>query len=634
VAKLRVLCCGTGLAALLSGLAGCAPASPDGSAAPHPFTPKDQLSPIALAASPDGRNLYVACATAKQVLVWDAARRQNTRQLALPGEPSGLALSADGRRLFVTCAGPISQVCVMDLSSGKVLKALPAGHTALSPVLSRDSKSLFVCNRFNDTISVLDLGEGRELARIPVAREPLSATLTRDGRFLLVANHLPRGRSDVPHVAATVSVIDTGLRKVIKELRLPNGSINLRQICVSPDGKYACVAQTVGRFQVPVTHLTRGWVNTSAVTLIDLASLEVLNTMLLDDVDHGAANPWAVAWSADGRWLCVTHAGTHELSVIDFPALLQKLAALPVTAPPSAKNSYASSRSAADVPDDLSFLYGLRRRVPLHGQGPRALTITGSRAYVACYFAESLEVVDLAAANPVAEAVTLKPGYQPTTLRRGEMYFNDATICFQGWQSCASCHDDDGRVDGLNWDLLNDGIGNPKDTKSLVLSYQTPPVMSLGVRATAEVAVRSGIQNSLGTELPEEVAAAIDEWLKSLQPAPSPCLVSGKLSEAAQRGEALFKSPDTGCVNCHEPPLLTDLRSYVVGTKNAFDREDSTFDTPTLRELWRTAPYLHDGSAATIRDVLTTRNPKDEHGKTSQLSAQQIDDLAEYLLSL
>ncbi len=230
--------------------------------------------------------------------------------------------------------------------------------------------------------------------------------------------------------------------------------------------------------------------------------------------------------------------------------------------------------------------------------------------------------------------MALNPGYQPTTLRLGEMYFNDATICFQGWQSCASCHDDDARVDGLNWDLLNDGIGNPKDTKSLVLCYQTPPVMSLGVRATAEVAVRSGIQNSLGTALPEEVAAAMDEWLKSLQPAPSPHLVNGQLSESARRGEKLFKSADTGCVNCHEPPFLTDLHSYNVGTQNAFDKEDKEFDTPTLRELWRTAPYLHDGSAATIRDVLTTRNPKDEHGKTSRLTPQQIDDLAEYLLSL
>jgi len=634
MAKQCDLCGGIGLVALLLCLAGCAPSSPDQAGRESHITPAERLSPTALAASADGQTLYVACAAAKQVLVWDARQRQITKVLGLPGEPSGLDLSQDGKRLFVTCAGPVGQVCVLDTASGKVLKTLAAGHTALSPVLSHDAKTLFVCNRFNNAISVFDLRKDREAARIPVAREPVSAALTQDGRFLLVANHLPRGRSDAPYVAATVSVIDTALRKVVKELRLPNGSINLRQICVSPDGKHACVAQTVGRFQVPVTQIARGWVNTSAFTLIDLASLEVLNTVLLDDVDRGAANPWAAAWSGDGRWLCVTHAGTQELSVIDFPALLKKLAALPATPTPLATNSYASSLSATDVPNDLSFLYGLRRRVPLNGQGPRAMVVAGNRVFVAGYFWDGLDVVDLSAANPAAQAVTLNPGYKPTTLRRGEMYFNDATICFQGWQSCASCHDEDARVDGLNWDLLNDGIGNPKDTKSLILSYQTPPVMSLGVRSTAEVAVRSGIQNSLGTALPEEVAAAMDEWLKSLQPAPSPYLVNGRLSEAARRGETLFKSPDTGCMNCHEPPLFTDLRSYNVGTYNAFDREDREFDTPTLRELWRTAPYLHDGSAATIRDVLTTSNPKDEHGKTSRLSARDIDDLAEYLLSL
>ena len=158
--------------------------------------------------------------------------------------------------------------------------------------------------------------------------------------------------------------------------------------------------------------------------------------------------------------------------------------------------------------------------------------------------------------------------------------------------------------------------------------------MSLGVRATAEIAVRNGIQNSLGASLPEEVPAALDEWIKSLKPAPSPHLVNGRLSKAARRGEKLFNSPDLGCANCHEPPLLTDLHSYAVGTQNPFDKEDREFDTPTLHELWRTAPYLHDGSAATIREVLTTRNPKDEHGKTSHLTTQQIDDLAEYVLSL
>ena len=58
------------------------------------------------------------------------------------------------------------------------------------------------------------------------------------------------------------------------------------------------------------------------------------------------------------------------------------------------------------------------------------------------------------------------------------------------------------------------------------------------------------------------------------------------------------------------------------------------FDTPTLIETWRTAPYLYDGRAATMRDVLRTFNPDDTHGETSKLTEEQLEDLAEYVLSL
>jgi mono/diheme cytochrome c family protein len=361
-------------------------------------------------------------------------------------------------------------------------------------------------------------------------------------------------------------------------------------------------------------------------------AIEVINSVLLDDVDRGGANPWATAWSEDGLWLCVTHAGTHELSVIDFPALLKKLAAL--ATPVAATNYDVSSHCAADVPNDLAFLHGVRHRVKLNGDGPRALALAGNRAFVAGFFSENLDEVDFSAAQPSVRNFPLNPGLQMSAVHRGEMFFNDATICFQGWQSCASCHDDDARVDALSWDLINDGIGNPKDTKSLVWSHRTPPVMSLGVRATAEIAVRQGIHNSLASSVPEEIAVAMDEWLKTLQPAPSPHLVNGQPSEAARRGEKLFRSAEVGCANCHEPGLFTDLHSYNIGTTGPFDQDAKEFDTPTLRELWRTAPYLHDGSAATLRDVVTVRNPKDEHGKTAHLSPAQIDDLVEYLLSL
>ena len=80
--------------------------------------------------------------------------------------------------------------------------------------------------------------------------------------------------------------------------------------------------------------------------------------------------------------------------------------------------------------------------------------------------------------------------------------------------------------------------------------------------------------------------------------------------------------------------MFTDLKTHNVGTASKYDKPMDKFDTPTLVECWRTAPYLHDGSASTMRDILTTHNKNDQHGKTSQLTPQQIEDLIEYMLSL
>ena len=58
------------------------------------------------------------------------------------------------------------------------------------------------------------------------------------------------------------------------------------------------------------------------------------------------------------------------------------------------------------------------------------------------------------------------------------------------------------------------------------------------------------------------------------------------------------------------------------------------YDTPTLLGVYKTAPYLHHGKAATLRDVVTTRNNADRHGKTSHLSGGEVDDLVEFLKAL
>ena len=222
-----------------------------------------------------------------------------------------------------------------------------------------------------------------------------------------------------------------------------------------------------------------------------------------------------------------------------------------------------------------------------------------------------------------------------TPERQGEFLFNDAAHCFQQWVSCTSCHPGV-RADGVNWDLLNDGMTNPKNAKSLVGSWETPPSMSLGVRATMEVAAEKGFLFIQFVQPTPDELKAVQAYLRSVPYIPSPWhrKPDGSLDAQATRGQEAFKK--AACAACHPPPLYTTLKMYDVGTRPARELPEhkGAYDTPSLLELYRTAPYLHDGRAATLKDVLTKCNPKDQHGLTSKLTEREIEGLIAFLKSL
>lgn len=590
-----------------------------------PEAAEDYLSPEQVLADSKGKTLYIAETTARRVAVFDITSEKVTKTISLPAEIGGMALSDDDHTLYVTGAIPEGQVYVVNLRTGKVTQTISVGHTPGALALSSDGLILYVCNQFNNDVSIVNLRSGKETGRISVSREPVA--LAVKGDTLFVVNLLPAGAADGSYAAAEISVVDTTARKVVSTIQLPNGSMAARDITLSPDGRHAYVTHILARYHLPTTQLERGWINTNALTVIDVAQRKRINTVLLDDVDLGAANPWSVTCSADGKFLCVTISGTHQLAVIDRTGLHAKLD----RAAANQEVSDASS-SADDVPNDLSFLVDLKRRIKLAGNGPRGLVMVGTKTYVAEYFSDTLGCVDVdPGVRPNARSLSLGTVTSPSLARRGESLFHDAIMCFQSWQSCASCHPGDARVDALNWDLLNDGLGNPKNTKTLLLSHQTPPSMSLGVRSTAEEAVRAGIRHIQFVVRPEEDAVALDAYLKSLEPVPSPHLEKGQLSTSAQRGQQLFNS--ARCIRCHDTELYTDKQAYDVGTGKRRE-QGKAFDTPSLIEVWRTAPYLHDGRAATMVEVLRKFNPEDKHGHTSDLTDTQIADLAEYILSL
>lgn len=553
----------------------------------------------------EGAGLLIATAGTREVVLMDFQGNM-IRKWQFNEPVTGIAI--DKNLAWITSSDTFGLVTAINVNQPGKLSETKVGMGARSPVLSTDKKSLYVALQFERSVVKMDVQKSVITGKIEMLREPFAMCASPDGKYLFVNNFLPAQRADVDWVAAEVSVIDLN-SLVRKDIKLSNGSNALRGICLSTDGKYLFITHNLGRYQVPTSQLEQGWMNTSGLSIIDVQKLEFLATVVLDEPEYGAAGSWDVQCA--GNKMLVTHSGTHDISVIDFNEFITKL-----LAEPNKKNlSY-----------NLNFLTGIRQRFPLKGNGPRNFALNGNIAYIPAYFSDVLNVFDFSTGN-LAE-INLNPGRIETNEDKGQRLFNDATFCFQGWQSCNGCHPGDARVDGLNWDLLNDGIGNPKNCKSLLFAHETPPAMVSGIRGSAEVAVRAGFKHIQFSEISEENAKCVDAYLKSLKPLPSPCLVNGALSKDAKKGKSIFERE--GCAECHSGKYYTDLKSYKIGGEEKVLRDWKGWDTPTLREVWRTAPYLFNGSAYRLNDVFEIHR----HGLKSNLSKKEIDRLTEYVNSL
>jgi DNA-binding beta-propeller fold protein YncE len=585
--------------------------------------------PIALVIAPDKYQLFIAEEGKKRISIFDIKKNKIARIIQLDRIPTGLTIADSSKYLFVTSGLENGFLQVLDCAKNEVINEISAGFAPLSPVLSSDEKYVYLCNRFKNSVLVINLKQKKIDKSIDVSREPIALDITPDGKWIVVAHHLPDVPATAEQVSAKISFIDTDKNILTKEIMLPNGSSGVREIAISPQGDYAYIAHILARFTLPTTQLERGWMNTNALSIIDLKNQSLFSTVLLDDVDFGAANPWAVKVSPNGNLIFVTHAGTHELSIINTDSLLRKVKRFQAIPGKKPENI-------------LGFFMGFRKRISLTGYGPRDLEVTNSKIFIAEYFSDSIEILDFNQKSLQSYQIFLNRKKGLSLERQGEMLFNDASMCFQNWQSCNSCHPD-GRADGLNWDLLNDGISNPKNAKSLLFSHITPPVMCTGVRPNAETAVRAGMKYIQFIERTETDANVIDTFLKSMKPFSSPYLQDKKLITAAKRGKVLFFSEEVGCFTCHPAPKYTDQLLHDVGTHSPLDSTIDNqgnrvpqieFDTPSLIEVWRTAPYLHDGRYRTVEEVISKGNQRNHRGRTSHLNKNQINDLVIFVLSL
>ena len=654
----------------------------------------------------DGRFLFVLNAESRDLRKISLIDERPMQVLQFNIKPLRMALTPDEKHIAIVGGESQGKLLLVDAETLQLEKTVTVGHTPSDVVVfqSGDTMTAYVANRFSGTISVVDLVAGKELTCWEAGREPIGLDLTPDGKRLVTVGHLPEDSMEFsnPHCRVRIFDTETGDVTVIQLFR---GSINARDLVVTPDGRYAFVSCILAHFEHVPSMVDGGWINENVLAAIDLELNSFADTIYLDESMHGAANPWGIVVSNDGRYMVVAHAGSCEISLLNLPRVINRLDTRPLRkAPRTGQNPHPGTQiTGSSMPISVRIPLGLtgmkRLALDVRGDGGQG------RIFCVAAYEDVIGRIDFKINEPVVhsynytippegpqkpklvsplEKIVDRPNgkyaiepldalpYQSDIIsgdtksrltferlealnhfegfvversfarlgppvvwdiiRRGEVLFHDAVYCRQQWQSCVSCHPD-ARADGINWDLLNDGINNHKNTKSLLLSHETPPSMATGVRPDAETAVRAGVNGILFAYIPQTDYFAIDEYLKSLRPVPSPYLVNGKLSDSAKRGKLLFNDARTSCSLCHpESNDYTDLKSHDVGT-TGLDYYKA-YDTPTLIEVWRTAPYLHDGRYATIRELIVEGKHFAHDDRLDLLTEQEIDDLVEFVLSL
>ncbi|MHC4994161.1 MAG: hypothetical protein ACYTGQ_03820, partial [Planctomycetota bacterium] len=445
-------------------------------------------SPIDVNFSPDGSTLAVADRTGAQLVLLDVQTRSIRARVSLRGEPRHVAWAPNGQSLYVSQFGA-SSVAKVDIAKMKVVAQLPTRRYPKGIALAPKHGLLLAANANTHSVSAINTRNQKVRGEVDVIRNPFHIAVAPDESFALVANLLPAGDATQPDHAAEVSFIELPSLKATDAIKLPPGSASLREIAIHPNGRWAYAVHTLGRTQVPTTQLANGWVNTNALSVLDLQKRELYATMLLDHPLQGAADPWGVTISPDNKRLWITLAGSQQLARIDLVRLHEHLRGeLPESAMPDEayKASYSGMNAwlkikqnparRADLVNDLSALYAARliERIDLDAKGPRGVDVSPSGKLLATglYYSQSVWLMNPQTAKVIAK-IPLGGPKELDPVRLGETIFHDATYCFQSWLSCASCHPHDGRVDALNWDILNDGIGNPKNAKSLLQAHLT-----------------------------------------------------------------------------------------------------------------------------------------------------------------
>jgi len=550
-----------------------------------PEAARRSASSATIAISADDQRVYVVNTDSGSMTAIDATTDALLWELPVGAEPRSIALDPSGSRAYVSgfAEGTVS---VVDLATGTSLATIATGRRPYGVVASPDGRVLFVAESGVDRVALFDTSSLERLAEVAVEANPRGLAISSDGERLYVTHFL----------SGQVSVIDVGSREVLDVVSTGAESNAAQFVAIAPDGEKAYLPHL--RSRVSNANLQFDTTIAPLVSVIHLGTNELRRAELLglDAIDRPVNMPFAVAFSPDGRLLYVVNSGSNDLSVIE-----------------------------------LETTVGVGH-IEL-GDNPRGIVLTGDgkRAYVLNALSDDISVLDLGTQTELRRiSVTESP--LPVQVRRGKILFfssDSPELARDQWVSCASCHLEGG-ADGRTWPFAD----GPRNTPVILGLADSAPFHWSGDRLDLFDFQRTIIDVQGGTGISDEEIAELAAFLGfgSFDSSPER-LADGSLSPLGERGRQVFEA--AGCGSCHSGDAFTDGRLHDVGTAiDPGETRGSEFDTLSLFGIHDSAPYLHDGSAATLRAVLTGRNAGDLHGETSTLTEEQVDALVAYLRSL
>ena len=573
-----------------------------------------RLESRAMALTPDGRTLLVVNPDSNSVSLVDLETHAVRAEVPVDIDPRCVAIDPEGALAYVSNRGSNS-VSIVDLDAGINTGSIDVGVRPYGILVSPDGARLYIAEQGSDALRILDLATRRTVARVPTDDRPSGLALSPTGHLLYVTHLLS------PSVTVFEGVDGPVEDLLTRHISLWPDSNLLQSLVLSPDGSTMFVPHT--RSNSGNTALTFDTTVFPLVSLIDRAeeTHTVGSQFDLGTLDPpGVGLPFDAAVTRDGRELWVVNAASNDVSVLDLE----------------------------------------NRQLAAHievGDNPRAIVLSpdGALAYVNNTLAGTVSVIDTGSYE-VVDAIDVTDIPLPPVLLTGKRLFHssdDPRLGKAQWISCNTCHFE-GEHDGVTWTF---GFAGPRNTTSLLGMIETYPLRWSGEwdeSADSEFAVRrenfgagliEGDMNCLlfppdcVDQAPNQGRSydldALAAFIDSLRVPLSPDHVLGQpLTDAEWRGQEIFHRGDVGCAVCHPAPLYTDLKMHDVGTATPNERIGPAFDTPSLRGLYDSAPYFHDGSAATLRDTVTFASPNSEHDVRGILTDEEIDDLIAFLLAL